>query len=167
VPEDRKRQGLVLMMNARENISLPTLGKLTRGGFVRSGSERALAQRYFDAMRVRAPHLDAATAGLSGGNQQKLVIAKWLGAQCDVLLLDEPTRGVDVGAKAEIHELIRSLAAEGKAVLAISSELPELIGLCTRILVVRDGRIVGEVAGAEATEEQLMRLMTGVETVAV
>jgi len=165
VPEDRKRQGLILLMNARENISLPTLDKTATAGFVRSPQERKNAKVFFDRMRVKAPTMDASSAGLSGGNQQKLVIAKWLAAKCDVLILDEPTRGVDVGAKAEIHDLVRELARDNKAVLVISSELPELLALCDRILVIRNGRQNGEVPSCEANEESLMRLMTGVETV--
>ncbi len=164
VPEDRKRQGLVLGMNARENISLPTLDQLSRMGWVKTWQERKQAKTYFDAMRVKAPTIEALALGLSGGNQQKLVIAKWLAAECDVLILDEPTRGVDVGAKAEIHALVRKLAAEGKAVLAISSELPELLTLATRIVVIRNGRVNGELDSREATEESVMRLMTGVGT---
>lgn len=163
VPEDRKRHGLVLAMTAKQNISLPTLGALTTLGFVRDRSERAVAQKYFDAMSVRAPGIDAQTSGLSGGNQQKLVLAKWLASDCDVLIVDEPTRGVDVGAKAEIHALIARLTEQGKAVLLVSSELPELLTLSSRILVLRQGRLAGEVPRAEATEETIMRLMAGVE----
>jgi ABC-type sugar transport system ATPase subunit len=113
-------------------------------------------------MRVKAPSIDSGSSGLSGGNQQKLVIAKWLAANSDILLVDEPTRGVDVGAKAEIHSLIRGLAAEGKAVLLISSELPELLALATRVLVMREGKIVGELP-ANPGEESVMRLMAGVK----
>ena len=120
-----------------------------------------MAQRFFDRMRVKAPGLDASTSGLSGGNQQKLVLAKWLAAESDILLVDEPTRGVDVGAKAEIHNLIRGLAAEGKAVILVSSELPELIALATRILVMREGKLAGELP-ANPGEESVMRLMAGV-----
>jgi ribose transport system ATP-binding protein len=160
VPEDRKRFGLVLSMNARENVSLPTLNRLSTAGWVRGRQERAVAGKFFDRMRVKAPSLDAPTIGLSGGNQQKLVIAKWMAADTDLLLVDEPTRGVDVGAKAEIHNLIRELAAEGKAVLLISSDLPELLALATRVLVMREGSIVGELKGG-AGEEEVMRLMAG------
>ena len=160
VPEDRKHHGLVLSMNARENVSLPTLGRLSTAGWVKGRQERAVAQKFFDRMRVKAPSLDAATSGLSGGNQQKLVIAKWMAADTDLLIVDEPTRGVDVGAKAEIHSLIRELAAEGKAVLLISSDLPELLALATRILVMREGAFVGELKGG-AGEEEVMRLMAG------
>ena len=165
VPEDRKRHGLVLSMNARENVSLPSLDKLSRLGWVKNRSERKVVQRYFEAMRVRAPHQDADTLGLSGGNQQKLVIAKWLATDCRILLVDEPTRGVDIGAKAEIHTLIQGLAKEGKGVLLVSSDLPELLAMATRILVFREGKLVGEVGHAQATEESLMRLMAGAERV--
>lgn len=161
IPEDRKRHGLVLMMNARENVSLPTIDKVSKAGWVIPKQERAVAQKYFDRMRVKAPSLDASSNGLSGGNQQKLVLAKWLAAQCDLLLIDEPTRGVDVGAKAEIHNLIRSLAQDGKGVLLISSELPELLALATRVIVMREGKVVGELP-ADPGEESVMRLMAGV-----
>jgi ABC-type sugar transport system ATPase subunit len=107
--------------------------------------------------------MDFPVAGLSGGNQQKIVLARWLAAKCRILILDEPTRGVDVGAKAEIHALIDRLAAEGSAVLLISSEMPELLALSTRIVVLRSGRVVGELARAEATEETVAHLMTGVD----
>jgi len=163
VPEDRKRHGLVLSMRALENVTLPSLRSLARGGWLRGGAERGLASDAFARLGVRAPPLDALTAGLSGGNQQKLVLAKWLAARCRVLILDEPTRGVDVGAKAEIHSLIGRLAAEGTGVLLISSELPELVALSTRILVLRDGRLVGELARAEADQETLMRMMAGLD----
>lgn len=161
VPEDRKRQGLVLPMRARENTTLPTLESLARLGWVRSSAERELAQSYIERLRVRTHSMDAATAGLSGGNQQKLVLAKWLAAKSDILILDEPTRGVDVGAKAEIHAWIDRLAAQGAAILLISSELPELINLSTRLIVLRTGRMVGEVSRAEATQDGLLRLMAG------
>jgi ABC-type sugar transport system ATPase subunit len=161
VPEDRKRHGLVLAMNARENVSLPTIDHLATAGWVNGRRERKLVSQFFDQMRVKAPGVDAQTTGLSGGNQQKLVLAKWLAADSDLLIVDEPTRGVDVGAKAEIHNLIRQLAAEGKAVLLISSDLPELLALATRILVMRAGTLVGELPGG-STEEQVVRQMAGV-----
>ena len=148
---------------ALENVTLPTLRSLARAGWLRGGAERALAADAFARLRVRPPDLDVVTAGLSGGNQQKLVLAKWLAARCRVLILDEPTRGVDVGAKAEIHALIGRLAAEGTGVLLISSELPELVALSTRILVLRDGRLVGELARAEADPESLLRMMAGLD----
>jgi ABC-type sugar transport system ATPase subunit len=162
VPEDRKRQGLVLSMTALANTTLPILGRLSRWSFIRRRSERSLVGSYFERLRVRAPGVDVITAGLSGGNQQKLVLAKWLAANCQILILDEPTRGVDVGAKAEIHALIDELASRGAGVLLISSELPEVLNLCTRIIVLREGRIVGELPRATATQDALMRLMAGV-----
>jgi ABC-type sugar transport system ATPase subunit len=162
VPEDRKRHGLVLMMNSRENVSLPTLDRVSLSSWIDDKAERSLAQKFFDRMRVKAPSLDSPSAGLSGGNQQKLVIAKWLAANSDLLIVDEPTRGVDVGAKAEIHSLIRGLADEGKAVLVVSSDLPELLALSTRVLVMREGTLVGELPGTEARQENVMRLMAGV-----
>jgi len=163
VPEDRKRQGLVLAMTALSNITLPILGALlSKWSFIRRRSERALVGTYFTRLSVRAPSVDAVAAGLSGGNQQKLVLAKWLAARCRVLMLDEPTRGVDVGAKAEIHALIDELASRGSAILLISSELPEVLNLSTRIIVLRGGRIVGELPRGEATQEALMRLMAGI-----
>jgi ribose transport system ATP-binding protein len=161
VPEDRKRQGLVLSLKARENTTLPLLDRLSRWGWVRRDAERALALEYFDRLRVRRSSLEEPVLTLSGGNQQKLVLAKWLAAESDILMLDEPTRGVDVGAKAELHAWIDRLAAGGAAVLLISSELPELLHLSTRILVLRDGRLVGELSRDEATQDALLRVMTG------
>lgn len=161
VPEDRKRQGLILDMSAGSNTTLPVLERLSRATFIRKGAERTLAASFFERLRVRAPGFDARAAGLSGGNQQKLVLAKWLAARAKVLILDEPTRGVDVGAKAEIHALIDQLAREGSAILLISSELPELLRLSTRILVVRGGRLAGETARESATQDGLLRLMAG------
>jgi ABC-type sugar transport system ATPase subunit len=161
VPEDRKRQGLILSMSALGNTTLPTLKALSRLTFIRHRSERALARAYFDRLRVRVSALDALAAGLSGGTQQKLVLAKWLAAKCRILILDEPTRGVDVGAKAEIHVLIDELASAGNAVLLISSELPEVLHLSTRIIVLRGGRVAGELPRSQATQAGLMRLMAG------
>jgi ribose transport system ATP-binding protein len=162
VPEDRKRQGLVLSMTAASNTTLATLRSLARWMFIRRRAERALAQTYFGRLRVRASSLDAPTAGLSGGNQQKLVLAKWLAARCRILMLDEPTRGVDVGAKAEIHGLIDDLAARGSGIILISSELPEILNLSTRVIVLRQGRIAGELPREGTTQETVMRLMAGV-----
>ena len=162
VPEDRKRQGLVLSESGRRNTSLPLLDRLSRLTWLKQREERALVERHFHILRVRTPDIDAPVAGLSGGNQQKIVLARWLAADAKVLILDEPTRGVDVGAKAEIHALIGELAEKGAAVLLISSELPELLSLSTRILVLRAGHLVGEVAAAGATQDGLLRLMAGI-----
>jgi ABC-type sugar transport system ATPase subunit len=161
VPEDRKRQGLVLSMSAGSNTTLATLAWLSRLGFIKRRAERAQADTYFSRLRVRASSPDVLSAGLSGGNQQKLVLAKWLAARCRILILDEPTRGVDVGAKAEIHALIDQLAADGNAVILISSELPEVLHLSTRILVLREGRVAGELSREAANQAAVMRLMAG------
>ena len=163
VPEDRKRQGLVLDLSGLDNVTLPILPEVARWGWLRPRAARARAEAAFARLKVRVPDLDAPAIGLSGGNQQKLVLAKWLAARCRLLILDEPTRGVDVGAKAEIHALIRELAEAGSAVLLISSELPELLSLATRFLVLRDGKLVGELP-AGADQASLLRLMTGVDT---
>ena len=160
VPEDRKKQGLVLSMRTRENVSLPTLSRLARLGWVDRGAERRTVGDYFDRLAVKATQ-ETETVALSGGNQQKLVMAKWLAAGGDILMLDEPTRGVDVGAKTEIHAWVDRLAAEGKAVLLISSELPELLNLSTRIVVLRAGRVVGELPREAATQDAVLRLMAG------
>jgi ABC-type sugar transport system ATPase subunit len=162
VPEDRKRQGLVLSESAMRNTSLPTLGRLSRFSWIWRRRERSQTVSLFERLRVRTPGLDAVVAGLSGGNQQKVVLAKWLAARPQVLILDEPTRGVDVGAKSEIHALIGELAAQGTAILVISSELPEVLRLSERILVLREGRLVGEVRREDATQDGLLRLMAGI-----
>jgi ABC-type sugar transport system ATPase subunit len=162
VPEDRKRQGLVLSMSVLNNATLSILQRLARLGFITQALERQAAGRYFDRLRVKAPRMDTPAAALSGGNQQKIVLTKWLAAECPILILDEPTRGVDVGAKAEIHALIDELAAARNGIILISSEMPEILNLSTRILVFRAGRIVGELSRSEATQETLMRLMAGV-----
>jgi ABC-type sugar transport system ATPase subunit len=161
VPEDRKRQGLVLVETGLHNLSLPMLERLSRLWVVRRSEERSVGESYAAKLRIRQTALDALVGGLSGGNQQKIVLARWLAANAKVLILDEPTRGVDVGAKAEIHGLIHDLAARGAAVLLISSELPEVIALSHRVLVMRQGQIVAEVPREAATQETLLRLMTG------
>jgi ABC-type sugar transport system ATPase subunit len=162
LPEDRKRLGLVLSMNCRENTSLAALPRLTRAGFVRTRQERSLVTEYVQRLRVKTPEIDAPVAGLSGGNQQKIALAKWLARQCDVLIVDEPTRGVDVGAKAEIHQLLDELACQGLGLIVISSELPEAMNLSRRIIVLREGRVAGELARAQFSQPALMRLMAGV-----
>lgn len=160
VPEDRKQQGLVLGMRARENATLPILERFRRGGLVDGALERTAATREFQRLQMRATP-DVITGTLSGGNQQKIVLSKWLAADGNILILDEPTRGVDVGTKAELHALISQRAADGAAVLVISSELPELLNVSSRILVLRGGRMRGEVTRADATQEVLLRMMAG------
>ncbi|MGA2497073.1 MAG: sugar ABC transporter ATP-binding protein [Tepidisphaeraceae bacterium] len=163
VPEDRKRQGLVLMMGCRENFSLSLLERFTNWGFLKLGRERADAIAACKQLAVKTATIDTPVAALSGGNQQKVVLTRWLAQGGKILIVDEPTRGVDVGAKAAIHVLLSDLARQGLAIVLISSELPELLKLSTRVLVMREGRMVGSVAGDEATQESLMRLMAGVD----
>ena len=161
VPEDRKRQGLVPQESGVHNLSLAILRRVARFSWLRGREERRVATEFFERLRVRAPSLDTVVAGLSGGNQQKIVLARWLAADSRVLILDEPTRGVDVGAKAEIHGLIGELANQGAGILLISSELPEVLTLSQRIVVLRAGRIVGEVTQGQATQDGLLRMMAG------
>jgi ribose transport system ATP-binding protein len=156
-PEDRKAEGLVLMQSVAENVSLACLEKFQRFGAIVPSRERRLAQKYVDRLRVKTPSLAQPVRNLSGGNQQKVVLAKWLATEPRVLLLDEPTRGVDVGAKQEIHALIRELAAGGLAVVMASSEMPEMLAVADRILVLSEGRLTAEFARGEATEESLLR----------
>ncbi|MER6398798.1 multiple monosaccharide ABC transporter ATP-binding protein [Kitasatospora sp. NPDC001603] len=160
VTEDRKQLGLNLIDDISRNISLSALGKVARYGRVNRHEENKVAESFRRTMNIKAPTVFTRTGTLSGGNQQKVVLSKWIFAEPEVLILDEPTRGIDIGAKAEIYTVIAELAAQGKAVLVISSELPELLGLCDRIYTMAEGRITGEVARADATQESLMRLMT-------
>ena len=163
VPEDRKRQGLVLMAGGRFNFSLPMLKRLSRFGFVDRSTERNQTRTFFERLRVKTASLDAPVVQLSGGNQQKIAVAKWLAGNVKLFIADEPTRGVDIAAKASLHQLIDELARSGVAVLLISSELPEVINLSTRNIVLREGKIVGEVPRAEATQERLLHLMAGTD----
>nr|WP_281417935.1 multiple monosaccharide ABC transporter ATP-binding protein [Kineosporia corallincola] len=158
--EDRKRYGLNLIDNIRRNVSAAALGKLAKGGWVDDNQELSVAEGFRKSLRIKAPTVASITGKLSGGNQQKVVLAKWIYTDPDVLILDEPTRGIDVGAKYEIYQIINQLAAEGKAVLVISSELPELLGICDRIYALSAGRITGEVPREKATQELLMQYMT-------
>lgn len=161
VPEDRKRFGLALLLSCRLNFSLTLLGMLSKVGFLRRRLENSLLTKYFGELGIKTPSFDSEAGSLSGGNQQKIVLAKWLARSSRVLLLDEPTRGVDVGAKAAIHALIDSLAESGKGILLVSSELPEILHLSTRIMVMREGRIVGELQRADASQQKLLRMMSG------
>ena len=160
VPEDRKLHGLVLQMSIAQNITLPTLGAFTRLGWLDRGAERQRAIADAQRLEVKMAGVDQPAGQLSGGNQQKVVLAKWLGTRPRVLILDEPTRGIDVGTKAAVHRLMSQLAAEGMAILMISSELPEVLGMSDRILVMREGRLTGQFSRAEATQERLMGAAT-------
>lgn len=157
--EDRKLQGLILRHSVRENFGLPNLSRLSTSGFVRGRAERESLERYVDQLRIKIPSQEQLAGNLSGGNQQKVVLAKWLARDCDVLIFDEPTRGIDVGAKREIYLLMNELAAQGKAIVMISSELPEVLGMSDRILVMHGGRITGEIDDVPAaTQEQILEL---------
>ena len=157
-PEDRKREGLILIRSVLENASLAILRRLSRFHFVRRGLERSIVTGYVERLRVRTPSVDQEVGKLSGGNQQKVVLARWLAVKPKVLILDEPTRGIDVGAKAEIYRLIDDLANEGLGIMFISSELTELLGLADRIYVMQNGRITGELSAAAANEEAVLAL---------
>ena len=161
VPEERDRQGLVLGFGVRENVALPTMGDLGRLGFLATKKERAVAERERSALSIKVPDVEADVAGLSGGNRQKVVLAKWLAANPVVLMLDEPTRGVDVGAKFEIHRILRHLVDErGLGALVVSSDLPEVVDLADRVLVMRSGTIAAELHRGEASEDRILAAAT-------
>ena len=157
-PEERKAQALLMHRSVRDNISLAVLGRISPAHVVRLREERRIARQFVDRLAVRTPSLEQVVANLSGGNQQKVVLARWLARRPKVLILDEPTRGVDVGAKAEIYDVINELAAEGIAIVVISSELPEILTLADRVLVMQAGRISGELSRDDATEESILAL---------
>jgi rhamnose transport system ATP-binding protein len=161
VPEDRRQQGLVMEMSIARNITLASLRRLRRAGFLRAASERRFARDWATRLQVKYGRLGNPMTSLSGGNQQKVVLAKWLGRRPSLLIVDEPTRGIDIGTKAEVHRLLEELAGQGVAVLVISSELPEVLRLANRILVMREGRLVAEFAHAEASEERVVAAATG------
>lgn len=160
-PEDRRREGLVTAFSVRENVTLPLLRRYARWGLPRIEEERRIALEYGLRLAIKTPSVESVVSGLSGGNQQKVVLAKWLSACPICLILDEPTRGIDVGAKAEIHNLIRQLAAQGAAIVMVSSDMDEVLALSTRIVVMHEGRQVGEMPASEATEERIMHLAVG------
>ncbi|HNY92500.1 MAG TPA: ATP-binding cassette domain-containing protein, partial [bacterium] len=159
--EDRKGQGLVLNLAVRENICLASLARFSRLGWVSRTRESNAASGFVDKLRIRTPGLGQQVRYLSGGNQQKVVMSKWLCSESRILLFDEPTRGIDVGAKVEIYQLMNKLAADGAAILMISSELAEIIGMSDRVLVMCQGRIAGELSAAEATQQKILNLALG------
>jgi inositol transport system ATP-binding protein len=161
VPEDRKLQALFLAMSVEANASMASLGEVSHLGFVNGRTERNLVGRYVETLSIRLSNLSQRVLDLSGGNQQKVVIARWLALVPRVLIMDEPTRGIDVGAKAEVHALMSQLAQQGVAIIMISSELPEVLAMSDRILVMHEGTMVGELSRAEATPERVMAMMTG------
>ena len=158
--EDRKAQGLVMGQSATENFALPNLDRLARGPFVDEVRERERFAHHVETLSIRTGPGDAPVSTLSGGNQQKVVLAKWLERDCGVVIFDEPTRGIDVAVKYEIYVLINRLAAEGKAIVIVSSELPELLGMSDRIVVMHDGEVKGEIEDARrATQEQILAMV--------
>ena len=166
VPEDRGRQGAVKGLPIFQNVTLPSLPGVTKRGFLQMTEEFALAREYTQRLDLRAAALDQDVGNLSGGNQQKLVIAKWLATKPRIIILDEPTKGIDIGSKAAVHAFMAELAAQGLAVIMVSSEIPEVLGMSDRVIVMREGRIVAEVTGAEMTPERLVRAAAGIEGVA-
>jgi ribose transport system ATP-binding protein len=158
VPEDRKRHGLILNFSTTSNISLPLIKKMSRFGFIRSRAERVLAAEYMDSLRIKAPNAASLVANLSGGNQQKVVLAKWLATKPEVLIFDEPTRGIDVGARHEIYLIMNQLAEAGRTILMISSDMEELIGMADRIVVLREGTQQGILAKQDITQEAVLAL---------
>ncbi len=166
VPEDRGRQGVVKGLPIFQNITLPSLPRTSRAGFLRLAQEFALSRDYTRRLDLRAASLDQDVGLLSGGNQQKVVIAKWLATKPRVIILDEPTKGIDIGSKAAVHEFMAELAAEGLAVIMVSSEIPEVLGMSDRVIVMREGRIVAELAGEAMTPEALVRAAAGIEAAA-
>lgn len=158
--EDRKNQGLVLPMSVRANITMANMGAALRGPLLLPSAERAIALKYVDSLQIKTPHVEEIVHHLSGGTQQKVVLAKWLLTQSRFLIFDEPTRGIDVGAKMEIYRLIHEIAAQGVAILLITSELPEALGMCDRLYVMREGSIMGELHRGQADQEAIMRLAT-------
>jgi rhamnose transport system ATP-binding protein len=166
VPEDRGKQGAIRGLPIFQNVTLPSLPRTSRAGFLRMAQEFALARQYTQRLDLRAASLDQELGLLSGGNQQKVVIAKWLATKPRVIILDEPTKGIDIGSKAAVHEFMAELAAEGLAVIMVSSEIPEVLGMSDRVIVMREGRIIDEVSGARMTPETLVRAAAGISEAA-
>jgi inositol transport system ATP-binding protein len=167
VPEDRKQQALFLALAIRANLTIAAQERISNGIFISASKEDALVEEYRKLLSIRMASPDQMVGNLSGGNQQKVVLARWLALRPKVLIVDEPTRGIDVGAKMEVHNLLFEMAKSGIAIIVISSELPEILALADRIVTMREGRVTGEVMGAEATQEKLMTLMTlGVQNAA-
>jgi rhamnose transport system ATP-binding protein len=166
VPEDRGRQGAVKGLPIFQNVTLPSLGAVSRGGFLKLAEEFALARSYTQRLDLRAAALDQDVGLLSGGNQQKVIIAKWLATKPRVIILDEPTKGIDIGSKAAVHAFMAELAAQGLAVIMVSSEIPEVLGMSDRVIVMREGRIVDEVTGERMTPETLVRAAAGLAVAA-
>ncbi len=159
--EDRKSQGLILDLSLKENIILPSLNNFSRMGVLQTKSEKNVSEKYIKELRIKTPSINQKVMYLSGGNQQKVVISKWLCANVDILIFDEPTRGIDVGSKVEIYQLMNQLIVEGVGIIMISSELPEILGMSDRILIMREGAISGELKKEEATQEKILQYALG------
>ncbi len=163
IPEDRKKYGLVLSMPVKDNISYCILDRISWVGWVNTGKEITIAEKLKKDLTIKTPTLKQTTKNLSGGNQQKVVLAKWLARNCDILIFDEPTRGIDVGAKQEIYNLMKELSEQGKSIIMISSEMPELIGMSDRIIIMHEGRISGELAKGEYSQSRILEIASGHE----
>ncbi len=161
VPEDRGKQGAITALPIFQNVTLPSLGRTSKNGFLRLAEEFKLARDYTERLDLRAASLDTQVSNLSGGNQQKVVIAKWLATQPKIIILDEPTKGIDIGSKAAVHEFMAELAAQGLAVIMVSSEIPEVLGMSDRVIVMREGRVATEVSDEDMTPETLVRHAAG------
>ncbi len=161
IPEDRKSHGVLLSLAIRNNITFSSLKHISRYGYLNKKKEDAVVHTLKENLRIKAPSVNQQVKNLSGGNQQKVVLAKWLATNCDILIFDEPTRGIDIGAKQEIYKLMRQLAESGKSIIMISSEMPELLGMSDRIIVMHEGRIVGELKKEEATQERILEMASG------
>lgn len=163
VTEDRKKLGLVLGSSIRANIALPNFNKLSRFGIIDNNKEITEVMQYTKDLQVKTPSIMQLARNLSGGNQQKVILAKWLMTDPEILIVDEPTRGIDIGAKYEIYTIMDRLAAQGKCIIVISSEMPEIIGICDRAYVMNSGRIVGELMGQDITQTKIMQCIQGGE----
>ena len=161
VPEDRRQQGLVMDMGIDQNVALASLATLRKGGLIRRASERGLARTWAERLQLKFGRLGNPVSTLSGGNQQKVVLGKWLARNPKLLIIDEPTRGIDVGTKAEVHKILDGLVSDGMAVLMISSEMPEVLGMADRVIVLHEGRITAQLTRADATEDAIMRAASG------
>lgn len=159
--ENRKEEGLILDYSIRDNISLPSIDGFSKKGLIDTQAETDFAKLLMERLHVKAEDQFDSVSSLSGGNQQKVVLAKWIGIGSKVLILDEPTRGVDVGAKREIYQLMNELADRGVAIIMVSSDLPEILGVSDRVIVIHEGHVAGELTKTEATEEKIMKLATG------
>jgi len=165
VSEDRRKLGIAMEESIVSNITLPMLENYSNKlGLIDFGAERRDADKFRQKLDIKAANLDVTVGTLSGGNQQKVMLAKWLNTMPRLLIVDEPTRGIDIGAKAEVHQLLRQLAADGVAIMIVSSDLPEVLSLADRVLIMREGKMVGEIIGNQATEESVMHLALGTST---